>query len=682
LPFYAMRFIDGQPLHDAISEFDKVRAVESKHGERLLAVRRLLGRFNAVCDAVAFAHSRGILHRDIKPANVILGRFGETILADWGLAKEFGAPETACLAERGEHDEHGDVPLTEQGSVLGTLPYMSPEQAQSATGPLGAASDIYSLGATLYHLLTGHPPFVGNDDEAVRRKVIQGDFPSPRRVDPEVPAALEAIVLKAMANEPSDRYLTATGLAEDIEHWLADEPVSAWREPLTLRTVRRIRHHRTLALSTAAALFVGVIGLAGSSMVLAGKNRELDSERRQAVAERNRAERARDLAFRAAHAIISTDTDQMLTEEARPYRAMLLDEGLRLSREMIEGSEGDARAEKLRAQALMMEAKVLVEKGERARAAEVGQRAVDLLEGLLARDSDAIDNRVVLAQTLHEQATLGATGETNRSNSRRSNTIYMALLREHPQGQEAAAWIGEIAVNLHNIGHEYFWETKTANGDKRLELLRKAIGAFREGRKFCEQQITQEDRRDKVRYSLALNARYLCRAYREEASLLKDPAQISEAMKKSTAWGQTAIDDFQVLVDRDAGHYRKSYELHQAQRELGIAFLDQASWDDAAQAFKKARETLALMRPRHGKLISRMVAIQDQIAIEDHNLLNALTSNEANEKQIRELVKRTRCARSGIWLARYRVKCGRSMPTCRMPRPSPSESQPACPTSP
>ena len=296
LPFYAMRFIEGQPLHEAIADFAKIRAAGKKQGERLFALRKLLGRFKAVCDAVAYAHSRGILHRDIKPANVILGRFGETILADWGLAKKIGSPESDSPAGPLEHGEHDGTRMTEHGSVLGTLPYMSPEQAQSATGPLTAASDIYSLGATLYHLLTGRAPFAGKDYEQVRRKVIQGDFPPPRQIDPAVPGALEAIVKKAMAREPGDRYKTATALAEDIEHWLADEPVSAWREPLLVRAGRGMRRHRTLVLSTAAAMFVAVIGFAGSSMVLAGKNRELDVQRRLAVDQRNRAESEAEIA--------------------------------------------------------------------------------------------------------------------------------------------------------------------------------------------------------------------------------------------------------------------------------------------------------------------------------------------------------------------------------------------------
>ena len=228
-PFYATRFIDGKPFDEVIVSLDREHAPGSDPGKRQFALRKLLGNFIAVCNAVAFAHNRGVLHRDIKPANVMLGPFGETMLVDWGLAKDLGAPAgdaESGLASGGQGDGHA---LSEAGSLLGTLPYMSPEQAEPKTELIGPASDVYSLGATLYHLLTGHPPLAGKDPEEIRRKVLRGEFVLPRRVDRTVPPALDAVVRMAMALDPRDRYPSATALAEDIEHWLADEPVTARR---------------------------------------------------------------------------------------------------------------------------------------------------------------------------------------------------------------------------------------------------------------------------------------------------------------------------------------------------------------------------------------------------------------------------------------------------------------------
>ena len=258
-PFYAMRLIEGQAFDEVIKKFHQVHSPRGDRRDKLFALRKLLGNFTTVCNAVAFAHSRGVLHRDIKPHNVMLGPFGETNLLDWGLAKVLGDQGNDAVPDPVQKPIGARHGLSEAGSLLGTLPYMSPEQADPTARPIGPASDVYSLGATLYHLLTGRPPFAGKDLEELRRKVIQSEFRSPREADPTVPASLSAIVQMAMARLPSDRYATATALAEDVEHWLADEPVTAGHEPLRIRARRWIRRHRTLAASTAAGLLVGII---------------------------------------------------------------------------------------------------------------------------------------------------------------------------------------------------------------------------------------------------------------------------------------------------------------------------------------------------------------------------------------------------------------------------------------
>ncbi len=223
-PFYAMRFIRGESLKEAIVGFHKSRA---PRGERALALRRLLSRFVGVCDTMAYAHSRGVLHRDLKPSNIMLGPYGETLVVDWGLAKLVGrddpSNEPSAEATLRSASASGSSE-TEAGSIVGTPAYMSPEQAEGRLELLGPLSDVYSLGATLYCLLTGRPPF---EDEiiAVLRQVRRGEFPPPRQVEPQVPRALEAVALKAMALQPQDRYDSARELARDIERWLADEPV-------------------------------------------------------------------------------------------------------------------------------------------------------------------------------------------------------------------------------------------------------------------------------------------------------------------------------------------------------------------------------------------------------------------------------------------------------------------------
>jgi WD40 repeat protein len=292
-PFYAMRFIKGDSLQDAIQRFHETDAPGRDPGERHLELRKLLGRFLDVCNAIAYAHSRGILHRDLKPGNIMLGPYGETLVVDWGLAKVLGRPEGDGQAgESVFRLPAADSAETVAGSFLGTAAYSSPEQAAGRLEELGAASDVYSLGATLYALLTGKMPFGGADVGEVLRKVQRGDSPPPRQVKASVPAGLEAICLKAMALKPEDRYASPRLLADDLEHWLADEPVTAYREPLSARLGRWARQHKVLVSWAGAVAAVAATVLSAVLLVTAAQARERQEQllRQDAEAQRSRAE--------------------------------------------------------------------------------------------------------------------------------------------------------------------------------------------------------------------------------------------------------------------------------------------------------------------------------------------------------------------------------------------------------
>ncbi len=180
-PFYAMRFIKGDSLKEAIERFHVDEVLEHDVGRRSLELRRLLRRFTDVCNAIDYAHSRGVLHRDLKPGNIIVGKYGETLVVDWGLAKPLGRVEPGqgsgerTLVPSSASGSADTLP----GSALGTPAYMSPEQACGHLDRLGPRLDVYSLGATLYCLLTGRPPSEGDDIGEVLRKVQRGEFPRP-----------------------------------------------------------------------------------------------------------------------------------------------------------------------------------------------------------------------------------------------------------------------------------------------------------------------------------------------------------------------------------------------------------------------------------------------------------------------------------------------------------------------
>jgi serine/threonine protein kinase len=250
-PYYAMRFIRGDSLQDAIDRYYRTDWT-GKASERSLALRNLLGRFVDVCNAISYAHSRGVLHRDLKPGNIMLGKYGETLVVDWGLAKPVGKrdPESDESTLRPKLDTRSMA--TQIGTVWGTPAYMSPEQAAGRLVELGPVSDVYSLGATLYSLLTGEAPYKKDKDTGeLLRKVQSGELRRPRSLRPGIPRSLEAICLKAMALQPADRYATPAELADDIEHWLADEPVSAVSETLVERSARLFRKHKSWALASA-----------------------------------------------------------------------------------------------------------------------------------------------------------------------------------------------------------------------------------------------------------------------------------------------------------------------------------------------------------------------------------------------------------------------------------------------
>jgi eukaryotic-like serine/threonine-protein kinase len=217
-----MGFVEGETLKMAIARFHGPDGRRQDPRDREVSFRRLLQSLVAACNAVAYAHSRGVVHRDLKPENIMLGPFGETLVVDWGIAKTLAVQEPAEGGWGRTSPGGGDPSLTLPGAAVGTPRYMSPEQAAGNLDQVGAASDVYGLGATLYCLLVGHAPFPDGNVTEVLDRVRRGIFPAPRRLRREIDPALEAICLKAMALRPEERFGSPLALAGEIEAWLAD----------------------------------------------------------------------------------------------------------------------------------------------------------------------------------------------------------------------------------------------------------------------------------------------------------------------------------------------------------------------------------------------------------------------------------------------------------------------------
>jgi serine/threonine-protein kinase len=234
----------------------------------------------AVCQTVSFAHSRGVLHRDLKPSNILLGAFGEVLVLDWGLAMEMRKEEGGRTKDEAKPNTSSDSSFTvhpssfeqtEAGQVLGTPAYMAPEQAAGQVEQIDARTDVFGLGAILYEVLTGAPPFAGKQD-GTRQPPVR-----PRRMDPQVAPALDAICVKALAHDPGARYMAAAALAEDLQRWLADEPVSAYPEPWTTRAGRWMRRHRAVVISALVLLVMGVAGLASTTVLVNQQRRRAEA---------------------------------------------------------------------------------------------------------------------------------------------------------------------------------------------------------------------------------------------------------------------------------------------------------------------------------------------------------------------------------------------------------------------
>ncbi len=286
--YFTMRLVKGQDFRTVI---DLARAGKDGWGQP-----RALTVLQRVCEAMAFAHSKGVIHRDLKPANIMVGRFGETYVMDWGLARVIGKDDpmravrpagvavslTAVHSVRTDEAGSPDSPLlTDDGDVIGTPVYMPPEQAMGVSGDVGPTADVYSVGAILYHLCTGRMPYVEPGAQVSPYTVLrwlQEGPPLPiHKIDPSVPAELAAICDKAMARRPRDRYPDMQAMAEDVRAYLEGRVVKAHRVGALVELHKWTQRNRVAALSVAAAALLAIGGLGSVAAIKAESSRRIAS---------------------------------------------------------------------------------------------------------------------------------------------------------------------------------------------------------------------------------------------------------------------------------------------------------------------------------------------------------------------------------------------------------------------
>jgi eukaryotic-like serine/threonine-protein kinase len=295
--YYAMQFIDGQSLEGFLRKLhqpttdsdqpepisaasDTATAVDSRAKAKTQPLPRDAVHFRqvaewgiAVAEALEHAHSLGIVHRDIKPGNLLLDAAGRLWVTDFGLARTVN-----------------DTGLTLTGDVMGTLRYMSPEQALAKHGLVDHRTDIYSLGVTLYELLTLRPAIDGLDREELLNKVAFEEPPGARQRNAAIPVELETIVRKAMSKEPVERYATAKEVADDLRRFLDDKPIRARPPTIWERLVKWTRRHKTLMGAAAAVLFLAVGGLAIGSFLIWQEQKQTKAALKEASEQRRAAQ--------------------------------------------------------------------------------------------------------------------------------------------------------------------------------------------------------------------------------------------------------------------------------------------------------------------------------------------------------------------------------------------------------
>jgi serine/threonine protein kinase len=430
-------------------------------------------------EALEHAHSLGIVHRDIKPANLLIENCplptAHCQLNLW--VTDFGLARTAA-----------DAGLTVTGDVLGTLRYMSPEQALAKHGLVDHRTDVYSLGVTLYELLTGKPAVNGRDREEILNAITLDEPSPPRTLDASIPAELETIVLKALEKNPTDRYATAQELADDFRRFLRHEPIRA-RRPSTLLQLRKWgQRHRIVVASAAVCLFVVAVVLAISTLVIWQKQRDTDAAYHAAEEQRREADKQRNEAV-ASLKDAQAAVDQLLyrvgtrtladVPQMEPVRREVLTDALGFYKRLLEREHASAELRLQTARAWIHAGQVHLMLGDATQAEESTRQGIAVAEELLQQKQGSSECQQELAEgwidlsTVHIQINQLAEAEKALKTARE---ILVNLVTETPASEVCLVKLTRICGDLGTV---------YARGGK----LTLAEGCFREALLWGEQAM-------------------------------------------------------------------------------------------------------------------------------------------------------------------------------------------------
>jgi serine/threonine protein kinase len=596
--FYAMQFIEGQTLAAMIADLRRVSSrpvppeaqPRAPHAPQVLAEtalqaagsteRRPLDRayFRRVAElgaqaaeALDHAHALGIVHRDIKPANLLVDGRGGLWVTDFGLAHV-----------------QSDARLTMTGDLVGTLRYMAPEQALAKRVVIDHRTDVYSLGATLYELLTLRPVFAGTDRQELLRQIAFEEPVKPRRLERAAPAELETIVLKCLEKGPADRYATAKELADDLRRFLDDKPIQARRPSLRQVTARWARRHRAAVWAAAA---VALLALAGAAAGTFWHVRQLEAaaQREQAAAGREReqarrATRQRDAARRAVNDMYTEVAERWLARQPRlqPIQREFLEKALRYFQELTETDDAGPEARLELGRSYLRVGNIQAYFGDNAQAEQAFRRAADVLQALTAERPGEAEAQALLASAWsglsHVLARVGDNPQAEQA-ARRAIALFEQLKGE---GLASLADQARLASSYLNLGHAL---ERTKGPGAAEEAYRKALRIQEE---LAAQSPADPDRQ----MALASNLQDLSAAL--FASQRFKLAQ--EALERGVRHAERAVKS-----DPASADYRA--RLAVLRQALGVIYCQTNQLPAAEQSLRRAREAQARLAGEYPDIV-------------------------------------------------------------------------------